>query len=389
MNDTSLMPSALLHDTFWAIEPTAGQLLAKQLASTDRKAHESHYRATVSQRSTISARARGDDRPYDLQQSVAILSLVGPMTKAQVSFGSGCSTVQLRRDLRAANADPDVKAIILRIDSPGGSVAGTAELADEVAAINKVKPVYAYIEDCGCSAAYWVASQAKKIFANRTAIVGSIGTLLVLEDWSKAFEQAGVEVLVFSTGEFKGSGTFGTEITLAQREKFQKMVDGLQEHFLSAVSTGRRISKTKAKALADGNTHVGMEALDLGLVDEIASFDQVLRSIAGKPSGAKAEDDLPTGGPLSGLRLEEELEAALSAVEGVTSRLEGYSTWRIEHGRSPIGEARLEQVEAINARLSSLIEACQPQPLPQVQEFDESELLARSLALRTAHLGTP
>src|SRR5690606_31819803 len=129
----------------------------------------------------------------------------GAMTKQGSSFG-GASTVRTRRAIRSAAADKSVSAIMLLIDSPGGSVSGTSDLADDVANAKKKKPVYAYIEDTCCSAAYWVASQCSAIYANPTAIVGSIGTYMVVADYSRMAENAGVKVHCISTGKYKGAG---------------------------------------------------------------------------------------------------------------------------------------------------------------------------------------
>jgi protease-4 len=127
---------------------------------------------------------------------VAVISLTGKLMKQQASMGGGTSTVQARRDIRAAASDPDIGAILLRIDSPGGTAAGTKELADEITAAKTKKPVWAYVEDMAASAAYWAASQASRIIANETALVGSIGTYGVVQDTSGMAAMEGVKVHV-------------------------------------------------------------------------------------------------------------------------------------------------------------------------------------------------
>ncbi len=166
-------------------------------------------------------------------EGVGVLPLHGPSMKARSKYG-GYSTVDARRQLRAMAADERVGAILLHIDSPGGHVAGTKELADDVAAVDQTKPVHAYIEDAGASAAYWVASQARTIAANAMAMVGSLGTFTVLYDLSKAAEMEGVQVHVVSTGERKGAAAPGTPVTDEDVAEAQRLVDGFDAFFRAA-----------------------------------------------------------------------------------------------------------------------------------------------------------
>ncbi len=393
--DSSLAPIAFAHDAEWAIREINGIQLWQQVKGMDADVHRAQFEASE-------ARYRAqEDRPYELSDGIAYFSLSGVMTKAPTSWDSGTSTSRMRRAIRLASNDEDVKAILIKIDSPGGSVAGTKELADDVAAAAKQKTVYGYIEDLGCSAAYWVGSQCSKLYANATAIVGSIGTLLVLYDYSAMTEEAGIECLVFATGELKGAGAFGSKVTPAQRDKFQALVNDLNSHFLAGVARGRKLPKSKVKDLADGGTHVGQAAADLGLIDEIASWEDVVNRLRTKTRGAKAEHELSASDPLSGIQLEDELDAALSAVQGANTRLTDVSEWRVEHNRPPLSPARLEQAKSLHAQLGGMIEACEPpsqeEPTPEPEGQPESEqsdtglseqaLMERTLALRTAQLG--
>ena len=153
---------------------------------------------------TIDAAARGRELdslpPYVVDTNgVAFIGIEGPMTKGDSKFG-GANTVRTRMAIRAAVNDKAVKAVMLMIDSPGGSVAGTAELARDVAAADNVKPVYAHVDGMAASAALWVASQARRVFADPTAEVGSIGVVCVIEDSSAAAELAGVKVAPLALG---------------------------------------------------------------------------------------------------------------------------------------------------------------------------------------------
>ncbi|HEX5500148.1 MAG TPA: S49 family peptidase, partial [Thermomicrobiales bacterium] len=192
------------------------------------------------------ARAAETRYGYDVAPGgVAVIHLTGPLMKYVSSLSGGSSTAIARRQLRNAVNDDAVASILLRIDSPGGTVSGTADLGDDVARAAKLKPTVAYIEDLGASAAYWIASQARQVFAGRTAIVGSIGAYTVLEDSSAKAEQAGVKIRVVRAGEMKGQGVEGTEITPELLAEVQGLIDALNEHFLRAVAAGRKMTLAK------------------------------------------------------------------------------------------------------------------------------------------------
>lgn len=217
-------------------------------------------------------------RTFAVQKATAIIPIVGPMMKFDSKFG-GANTLRIRQQLRQAANDSRISSILLHIDSPGGSVAGTKELADDVAAINEKKPVFAQIDDMGASAAFWVASQTRMIFANATATVGSIGTVVIIEDTSELFEKAGVKVHVVSTGKFKGAFAEGSKVTKDQLADAQTIINDLNEHFLGAVKAGRDFSDKHIKAIADGRVFIGQKAVDLGLIDGVQSLDRTLQDI--------------------------------------------------------------------------------------------------------------
>lgn len=214
-------------------------------------------------------------------KSVAIVRATGTLMKQRSSMGGGSSTIQIRRDIRSAAADPNVSGILIAIDSPGGTTAGTADLAAEVKTARKSKPVWAHIDDLGASAAYWVASQADVIYANTaTALVGSIGTVMTVYDMSGNAEKEGVKALVFATGPLKGAGTPGTAITDAQRAYFQKIVDEGQASFDTAVRAGRGMSAAQLASVRTGAVFSAPEALSLKLIDGIRSLDRTIEALA-------------------------------------------------------------------------------------------------------------
>jgi signal peptide peptidase SppA len=215
---------------------------------------------------------------YVTAEGVGILPLHGPSMKSRSKYG-GYSTVDARRQLRAMAADEKVGAILLHIDSPGGHVAGTKELADDLAAIDQAKPVHAYIEDMGASAAYWVASQARTVTANSMAMVGSLGTFTVLYDLSKAAEMEGVHVHVVSTGERKGASAPGTPVTDEDLAEAQRLVNGFDAFFRAAVHDGRELGAKESSAIWTGAVWLAGEAKSLGLVVRIETFDSAIERL--------------------------------------------------------------------------------------------------------------
>lgn len=176
---------------------------------------------------------------------------------------------EIIEDINEVAADEAVEQIVLQVDSPGGMASGVTAAAEAIAAARRIKPVTAMIADLGASAAYLLASQAGNIVAEPEAIVGSIGTVVVMRDVSAAFEAAGIRTIVVSNGEHKGTGAAGTEITDEQLEPFQKIVDGLTTQFVNSVASGRGMSVAEVRKLADGRIWVAPDAKDLGLIDEV------------------------------------------------------------------------------------------------------------------------
>lgn len=276
MNHTLSVPAFGRIDDFlgcWLYEPDRFLAQWAALAGTDWVRHLAAGPPQAAASTARTVEGKGGKR-------LAVIEAVGTLAKGKSSFG-GTSTVQLRRDIRQAAADPGVSGILLAIDSPGGTVAGTADLAADVKAARRKKPVFAHIDDLGASAAYWLASQADRVTANApTALVGSIGTIMTVLDASGMAEREGLRPLVFATGPLKGAGTPGTAVTAEQRAYFQKIVDDTQAHFDAAVRAGRGLSAAQLSAVKTGGVWVASEAQALGLIDAIQPLDKTLAELA-------------------------------------------------------------------------------------------------------------
>lgn len=276
------------------------QFLADQSAGVKYSAEE------------IAART-GADRPTDRQVrgapgGVAVLSLFGIVAQRmnmmdQVSGPGGTSTEQFAAAFRQAVADPNVKAIVLNIDSPGGSVYGVAELAslirEQVAKGDK--PVVAQVNSLAASAAYWIASAAGEIVVTPGGEVGSIGVYTVHEDISAAAEQKGVKVTYISAGDFKVEANPFQPLADEARAAIQKRVDEYYSMFVDAVARGRSaalgrsVSRDEVRqGFGRGRVVGAKEAVKEGMADRVATLDETLRRFGasrGAPAPAQAEDD--------------------------------------------------------------------------------------------------
>jgi signal peptide peptidase SppA len=232
----------------WLIQPEALQSMAASLRGLVDRGGFLPKQASESPLLTI-------------EDGIGVVAIEGPILRkpdlfARIFFGA-TSSEDIGEALREAGERDDIKAVFLNIDSPGGTVAGTPELAAAVKALNGSKPVYAFSSGLMCSAAYWIASQARAIYATPSAQVGSIGVVQAVIDNTAALDKAGLKVEVFSVGKYKAMGAPGTPLTDDQRELIQSNLAEIAAEFHDAVlSRGRAIP---AEAM-EGQTFSGKQA---------------------------------------------------------------------------------------------------------------------------------
>lgn len=224
---------------------------------------------------TVTVTTSGQTSQPQQNQQFAVIRLSGLLMKHESSMMDSTSTVMARRDIRTAAQSANIGGIMLVVDSPGGSAAGTEDLYQEISAAAAQKPVVAFIEDLGASAAYYAACGATEIYANNPgAWVGSIGTVMTIYDVSKQAQADGVEAVVFATGDLKGAGTPGAPLTQDQRDYFQGLIDNTQKMFDAAVVTGRELNSKQLAAVRTGQVWPASDAVKLGLLDGIMPYDQ-------------------------------------------------------------------------------------------------------------------
>ena len=265
-------------DGLWMMDPSRLNFLASVIGSMDVSDHLN--------RGFFDEPTAADYR--EDRDGVAIISANGTLQKHAMSVGQATSTVLVRRAIRDAVSDSKVNSILISVESPGGTAAGTKEVADEITAASKHKPVHAHITDMGCSAAYWIASSAQRLTANEMALVGSIGTYQVVQDLSSMAESEGVKVHVIKAGAFKGTGTPGTELTSEQLSYLQGLIESMNANFVAGIASGRGFSAKDAQSVADGRCHMAADAKALRLIDGVMSFDDAFDEVRDAGENPKA-----------------------------------------------------------------------------------------------------
>lgn len=181
------------------------------------------------------------------------------------------------RQLSKYRRDDDIKAILLRIDSPGGAVAPSQEIYDEVLRVRADnKKIYASMGSLAASGGYYIAVAADRIFANPGTLTGSIGVIMAFGNAEKLMEKIGLEPQVVKSGKFKDVGSPARRMTTEEHVYLQRVVDDVHQQFIDAVAQGRNMSTKEARKLADGRVFTGRQALELKMVDEMGGLEDVI-----------------------------------------------------------------------------------------------------------------
>ena len=174
----------------------------------------------------------------------------------------------------------NVKAIILRVDSPGGAVVPAQEIYEAIHKAKQDKPVVVSMGSLSASGGYYLASAANKIFASPGTITGSIGVAMHIRNIEELFTKIGIANSVIKSGEFKDVGSPYRKMTPKDEKFLQAVADDIYQQFIEAVSKGRKLSPEQVKTLAEGQIFTGKKAKELGLIDEIGSLNQAIRETA-------------------------------------------------------------------------------------------------------------
>jgi protease-4 len=216
--------------------------------------------------------ARDEDSFAGFGSKIAVVNLDG------VIF----SPKQIVPQLKKFADDDSVKAIIIHVNSPGGGVAASEEIYREVKRIRdeKKKRIVASIETVGASGAYYVASATNKIYADKGSVVGSIGVIAEWVNYGELLRWAKLNAITLKAGEFKDTGSPTREMTPAERQYMQGLIDNMHTQFIQAVADGRHAKEADIRAIANGKVWTGEQANDMKLVDQIADFEEAVKDTA-------------------------------------------------------------------------------------------------------------
>jgi len=305
----------------WAIEPDKlGEIMS---------IYDAHLKREKIDLSAVEARMGESlgrkEQGYDVVDGVAIIPVDGVIAKKAnmlMRVSGACSTELIARDFEEALEDPAVESILFDIESPGGAVNGTQELARVIFDARGTKPVVAFANGLMASAAYWIGAAADEIYTTETSSVGSIGVVAQHVDVSEADKMEGVKRTEIYAGKYKRIASENEPLSEEGRNDIQSKVDYLYSVFVKDIADFRGASTKKViKNMADGRVFIGEQAVEAGLVDGVSTFDAVLSRMA---SGDLSEK-------------KERKENAMSEK----------STEKVEMTRETLAESHPELVEAI------------------------------------------
>lgn len=225
-----------------------------------------------------------ENKPYALINGVAVIDISGVLTKGMSFFSflfGGSSMQQIAAAYQVAIADPQVKSVLLAIDSPGGTVDGTQDLANLIYNGKNDKPVIAWTDGMIASAAYWIASAADKIYiSGDTVEVGSVGVVATHVDYSKQDERFGEKYTEITAGTYKRIASSHAPLSPEGRQTIQDQIDHIYTVFVGNIARNRNMSEEQALKAADGRIFIGRQAIEVGLVDGVSTFDHVINSMS-------------------------------------------------------------------------------------------------------------
>jgi capsid assembly protease len=271
MTDTGLLRFRhALHAEVWAVHPTVLAQLCQ--AALDAQLPSALRLQTPPRQSQL-----------DVQQGTAIIPITGLLEKQLSYLGwlHGATLFPaLQAHLREAGQRDDVRRVLLTIDSPGGTVAGTQETATLLRELAAVKPVIAHGSGMVASAAYWLAAQARRVLVTPSTEIGSVGIVATHADASALEAKLGITFTEITSGPFKRIASMHAPLSDEGRAYLQAQVDTAARLFAREVQSGRQLTEEQMSEITQAKTYFGAEAQQVGLVDQLAQFDQVLSALS-------------------------------------------------------------------------------------------------------------
>ena len=226
------------------------------------------------------------------QGAIGVVRIEGVLSGAAGGYSGDVRTQDVTAALREAAKRDDIKAVLIRIDSPGGSAAAAQEIAEEIERIKeKGKPVVASMGDVAASGGYWIAVSCDEVFANPATTTGSIGVITELVSLEELLKKMGIETEVIKSGPYKDMGSITRRLSPEERKLLEDLIDDVYRQFLLQVEKGRKgkMSPEQIRSVADGRIVTGNKARQLGLVDHLGNYydalerAQELAGLSGEP----------------------------------------------------------------------------------------------------------
>ncbi|HEB75785.1 MAG TPA: signal peptide peptidase SppA [Nitrospirae bacterium] len=209
-------------------------------------------------------------RNVPIGEKVALVRVEGPIVSSR-------STIE---ELRKYRDDASVKAVVLRVDSPGGAVAPSQEIYEEVGKLKETKPVVVSMGSVAASGGYYIAAPATKIYANPGTVTGSIGVIMEIPNFKGLMDKVGIKTEVIKSGKHKDLASVFRGVGREERAILQGVLDDVHDQFIRAVSEGRGIPYKRVKEIADGRIFTGRQAKEVGLVDALGNIQDAIMEAA-------------------------------------------------------------------------------------------------------------
>ncbi len=201
--------------------------------------------------------------------NIAVIPIEGTITAGSAGYGGGASSSEIVKLIQRADENSEIKAILLEINSGGGSAVASDEIAEAVKRAEK--PTVAVIREAGASGAYWIASATDKIYANRMSITGSIGVIASYLEFANLLEDYNITYRRIVSGKYKDMGSPLKEMTMEEEMILKDSISQIHDFFVQAVAENRNMPEESVKKIASGRFMLGVEAKEVGLVDELGS----------------------------------------------------------------------------------------------------------------------
>jgi protease-4 len=224
---------------------------------------------------------KGDDKGFGSGDHVGVIEILGPITDSK----------RILKDLREYEEADSIKAVLVRIDSPGGSVGPSQEIYEALMRIREKKKVIASMGATAASGGFYIACAAEKVYANPGTLTGSIGVIFELPNVAGVMDWAHVKMNTITAGKMKDSGSPFRDMTPEEHKYFEGVLEDVHQQFIAAVAKGRHLKVEDVQPYADGRVFTGRQAKEWKLVDELGGFDEAVAE-AGKLAGIKGQPKL-------------------------------------------------------------------------------------------------